>query len=93
MKNLKSIFTGFALVLISGAVLATGNLKVNILPTGKDKSMVQILNAAASNYEIELRNAQGDIVFYKQTDAPTATYIKHVSYTHLTLPTTSRVYI
>lgn len=83
MKNLKTILTGIALVFISGAVLATGNLKVNILPAGKDKSMVQILNVEESNYEIELRNERGDVVFYKQTDAPSTTYIKHYNFAML----------
>lgn len=83
MKNLKTILTGIALVFISGAVLATGNLKVNILPAGKDKSMVQILNVAESKYEIELRNESGDVVFYKQTDAPSTTYIKHYNFSML----------
>ncbi|MGM0620802.1 MAG: hypothetical protein ACQETJ_07150 [Bacteroidota bacterium] len=83
MKNLKTILTGIALIFISVAVLATGNLKVNILPAGKDKSMVQILNVEKSNYEIELRNERGDVVFYKQTDAPASTYIKHYNFAML----------
>jgi hypothetical protein len=83
MKNLKTVLTGIALVFISGAVMATGNLKVNILPAGKDKSMVQILNVAESNYEIELTNEKGDVVFYKQTKSPTSTYIKQYNFAML----------
>ena len=83
MKNFKTVLTGVALILISGAVLATGNLKVNVLPAGKDKSMVQILNVAKSQYEIELINENGDVVFYKQTDKPTTTYIKHYNFAML----------
>lgn len=83
MKNLKTILTIVALVFISGAILAIGNLKVHIVPAGEDKSMVHILNSSESKYEIELRNEQGDVVFYKKTDAPSATYAKKYNFTML----------
>lgn len=83
MKNLKSIFTGLALVLVTGAVWATGNMKVNIVPAENEKAVVQILNVAESNYEIELKNETGDLVFYKKTDAPSANYARHYDFSML----------
>lgn len=83
MKNLKSILGGAALFLISGAVLATGNMKVNVVPAGKDISVVKILNVEESNYEIELKNERGDLVFYKKTDSPSKTYAKQYDFSML----------
>jgi hypothetical protein len=82
MKNLKSILGGAVLLLVSGAVLATGNMKVNILPSN-EKTLVQVLNVAESNYEIELKNERGDLVFYKKTDSPATTYAQHYDFSLL----------
>ncbi|MBW6535183.1 MAG: hypothetical protein K0B11_09250 [Mariniphaga sp.] len=83
MKNLKSILTGLALVLLTGTVWATGNMKVNIVPAENETAVVQILNVAESNYEIELKNETGDLVFYKKTDAPSANYARHYDFSML----------
>jgi hypothetical protein len=83
MKNLKTILTGLALVLTTSAVWATGNMKVNIVPAENEKAVVQILNVAESNYEIELRNEKGDLVFYKKTDAPSTNYARHYDFSML----------
>ena len=72
-----------ALVLVTGAVWATGNMKVNIVPAENEKAVVQILNVAESNYEIELKNETGDLVFYKKTDAPSANYARHYDFSML----------
>jgi hypothetical protein len=76
MKNLKAMFTVVALVFISGAVTATGNLKVNVIPGEKNETVVRISNVNQSHYEIELENENGDIVFYKETNSPSTTYSK-----------------
>jgi hypothetical protein len=83
MKNLKLFLLGTALVLVSGAILATGNMKVNIVPVEKDRTVVQILNVTENNYEIELTNEKGDLVFYKKTDVPTASYANHYNFSML----------
>jgi hypothetical protein len=83
MKNLKSILGGAALFLISGAVLAAGNLKVNITPSGNDRAVVEISNVAESIYEIELKNERGEIVFYKRTNAPSISYSQNYNFSIL----------
>lgn len=82
MKNLKSILGGAALFLLSGTVLATGNMKVNIVPSN-EKTMIQVLNVAESNYEIELKNERGDLVFFKKTDSPATTYTRQYDFSML----------
>lgn len=74
MKNVKAVFIVAVLVFISGTVMATGNLKVNVIPGEKNETVVRISNINQSHYEIELENEYGDIVFYKETNSPSTTY-------------------
>jgi hypothetical protein len=74
MKNLKTVLGIVALVFISGAVLATGNLKVNIIPGENEEAVVHIKNATHSMYEVELKNDEGNVVFYKETKTPSKLY-------------------
>lgn len=74
MKNLKTVLGIVALVFISGAVMATGNLKVNIIPGEDEEAVVHINNATHSIYEVELKNDEGNIVFYKETKTPSKMY-------------------
>jgi hypothetical protein len=83
MKNFKSILMGVALVVISGAVLASGNLQVNIFPVSKNKTMVHVTNVEKSKYEIEVKNEKGAIVYYKRTVTPQATYAKYYNFSML----------
>jgi len=70
MKNLKTVLTIFATVFVSGAVLATGNLKVNVVPGINNKAVVHIKNATDTKYEVEIQSTDGEIVYYNQTKAP-----------------------
>jgi hypothetical protein len=83
MKNFKSILMGAALVVISGAVLASGNLQVNIVPVSKNKTMVHVTNVEKSKYEIEVKNEKGAVVYYKRTVTPQATYAKYYNFSML----------
>ena len=76
MKKFRTSLVFVALVFVSGAVLATGNLKVNIIPGESEKTVVNVTNAAQSYFEIELRNQNGELVFYKETQSPSTTYNK-----------------
>ncbi|MCY1720997.1 hypothetical protein OU798_11635 [Prolixibacteraceae bacterium Z1-6] len=70
MKKLNNVLVVVALMLFSGIAMATGNLKVFIIPGENDEAVVRISNAIASQYEIEIRNMNNDIVYYKQTSTP-----------------------
>ncbi len=83
MKNLKTILAGLALVLISGAAWATGNMKVNIVSTENNRTTVQIINVADSFYELELQNEYGDVVFYKRTKTSVTNYSKQYDFSKL----------
>jgi hypothetical protein len=76
MKKFRTSLVLVTLVFVSGVVLATGNLKVNIIPGESEKTVVNVTNAAQSYFEIELRNQNGELVFYKETQSPSTTYNK-----------------
>ncbi|MCG6188745.1 hypothetical protein [Maribellus maritimus] len=76
MRNVKTSLVFLALVLVSGAVLATGNLKVNIVPGESEKAVVNVTNASQSQFQIEVKDKNGDIVFYKETNSPSTSYKK-----------------
>lgn len=83
MKSFKSILTGAALVFISGAVLAAGNLNVSIVPAGKNKTKVYATNVEKSKFEVEVKNDKGAIVYYKRTLTPETTYAKYYNFSML----------
>lgn len=83
MKNFKSILMGAALVFISGAVLAAGNLNVSIVPAGKNKTKVYATNVEKSKFEVEVKNDKGAIVYYKRTVTPETTYAKYYNFSML----------
>ena len=76
MKNLKTVIAVMALIILSGAVYASGNLRVNIFGGETEKALVNITNASQSQYEIEIKNDVGDMVFYKMTKSPEKEYTK-----------------
>ena len=74
MKQLTKIFLIAGLLFTSAAVMASGNLKVSIVQGAADEAIVKINNAVNSLYKIEVQNANGDIVFYKETNYPSKNY-------------------
>ncbi len=59
MKRMKAIILA-AYLLYNGAVMASGNLKVN-LSTDEKNLKVNISSVVESQYEIEIINSRGDI--------------------------------
>ena len=74
MKKVKSVLLGVVLIFVTGAVMATGNLKVEICSVEKNRTVVDISNVEESIYEVELTNKNGDIVYYKKSEAPSNVY-------------------
>jgi hypothetical protein len=83
MKKVNSILMGVVLVFVTGAVMATGNLKVDIRSVEKQRTMVDISNVVESIYEVELKNMNGDIVYYKKSDVPSAGYRKYFDFSKI----------
>jgi hypothetical protein len=63
-----------AFVAFANTLMATGNLKVNILPLTSDRAMVSISNVDSAYFKIRIENEKGEIVYSKETEAESADY-------------------
>lgn len=70
MKRLNKVLLTVALALFAGAAMATGNLSVNISEGEGAEAHVRVTNAVESQFEMEIRNMNNDIVYYKQIQQP-----------------------
>lgn len=63
--------------------MASGNLSVNLTPLKNDRALIEISNAVQSTFEIEIKNMNGEVVFYKQTPTPAENYKKLYNFSEL----------
>jgi hypothetical protein len=64
----------FVFVAFANTLMASGNLKVNILPLTSETAVVAISSSAASNFQISIENENGETIYYKQTGADSKDY-------------------
>ena len=83
MKTIRTITMMFALTVIANIALATGNLRVNILPLNEDRAVVAISNNVESKFQISIEDAQGDVVYFKETEGDVADYRKVYDFSKL----------
>ncbi|MBV5315216.1 MAG: hypothetical protein JZU47_18070 [Prolixibacteraceae bacterium] len=86
MKTINSISKVtmlIAFVAFANTLMATGNLKVNILPLTAEKAVVAISNTAAANFQISIANEKGEVVYYKETDADSKDFRKVFDFSNL----------
>ena len=86
MKTINSISKVtmlIAFVAFANTLMATGNLKVNILPLTAEKAVVAISNTAVANFQISIANEKGEVVYYKETDADSKDFRKVFDFSNL----------
>ena len=83
MKTIRSFTMMVALTVIANIALATGNLKVNILPLTADRAVVNISNTAESQFEISIEDNYGALVYYNQTSGKSSEYNKVYDFSKL----------
>ena len=86
MKTIKSISKVtmlIAFVAFANTLMATGNLKVNILPLTAEKAVVAISNSAASNFQISIENRKGEVVYYKEINSDSKDFRKIFDFSNL----------
>lgn len=74
IKTISKLAMLFAFVAFANTLMASGNLKVNILPLTSEKAVVAISSTAASNFQISIENENGETIYYKQTGADSKDY-------------------
>lgn len=67
MKKIRTTGMVLVAILVTSVAMATGNLKLSITPMQSDMAMVEVTNVESSNYELEVLNESGDMLFYKKT--------------------------
>jgi hypothetical protein len=83
IKTISKLTMLFAFVAFANTLMATGNLKVNILPVTSETAVVAISNAKASNFQISIENNKGEVVYYKETDSESNDYRKIFDFSNL----------
>ena len=83
MKSISKLTMLFAFVAFANTVMASGNLKVNILPLTSEKAVVAISNNIASNFQITIENQNGETIYYKETGADSKDYRKVFDFSNL----------
>ncbi|MGD9558445.1 MAG: hypothetical protein AB7V25_15570 [Mangrovibacterium sp.] len=83
MKTISTLAMTAAIALSANVALATGNLRVDILPLNAERAVVAISNGAESTFEISIENSAGEIVYYKETEGKMADYRKVYDFSKL----------
>ncbi len=73
----------FALVASANIAMASGNLRVDILPLTSDRAVVAVSSKAESQYEISIENAYGEVIYYKETEGNVTDYRKVFDFSKL----------
>jgi len=83
MKTIRTLTMTFAILVLANVAMATGNLRVDILPLTAERAVVAISNSAESNFEISIENSAGEIVYYKETEGKVLDYRKVYDFSRL----------
>lgn len=83
IKTISKLAMLFAFVAFANTLMASGNLKVNIVPLTSETAVVAISNTAASNFQISIENEKGEIIYYKETGADSKDYRKVFDFSKL----------
>jgi len=84
IKTISKLTMLFAFVAFADTLMASGNLKVNILPLTSEKAVVAISNNTASNFQISIENENGETIYYKETTAESKDFRKVFDFSNLT---------
>ncbi|HPF52467.1 MAG TPA: hypothetical protein PK335_12870 [Draconibacterium sp.] len=64
MKKLRISLLLFLVVLATSNTKAMGTVKVNTVPGQEDKLMVDVLEAPATTFQVEVKDNNGEIIYY-----------------------------
>ncbi len=80
---MKTILAVVIAGLIGSSAMASGNLRVNIAEGSKNLAEVEIFNVKMSTFEIDVKDAYGETIFYKETQTPATTYKRNYDFSRL----------
>lgn len=74
MKKLRMSLMLFLGVLASGSTMATGVLRVNVIPGEKEKALINVLDAPNNQLKVEVKDNNGEIVYIDSKRSPSYDY-------------------
>lgn len=83
MKKLGTFFLLVAAVLFSVTTNATGLLTVNVIPGTNARALVSVENSNNSRMSVEVKNADGDMVYYRSVKPSGETFRKMYDFSNL----------
>lgn len=83
MKTLKLTLMIVVAVFAAKMVSASGNLKVKISGMEEDKSFLHVSDVDLKQFEIILKDNDGNIVYYKRTKLPSTSYVSAYNFSQL----------
>ena len=83
IKTISKLTMLFAFVAFANTLMASGNLKVNIVPLTSEKAVVAISNNTVSNFQISIENSNDEIIYYKETAADSKDFRKVFDFSNL----------
>lgn len=83
MKQLNKVLLTGLLALMAGGVIASGNLKVNILERNVGEAVVEVSNIIESQFEMEVRNENDNIIYYKKIQEPSKRLVNTYDFSKL----------
>ncbi len=75
MKTIKLVLTLTAAAII-GVAAAVEKPKMNVVPLTAERAVVSVSAGDAANFELSIKTASGDVVYYKQSEKPLTDYRK-----------------
>jgi hypothetical protein len=83
MKSISKVTMLLAFVAFANTLMATGNIKIDILPLTSEKAVVSISNSDDSNFQIVIENSNGEKVYYNSIGASNEDYRKVFDFSDL----------
>jgi len=83
MKNLKIGLMLFLVVLASGITMAKGVLKVEVIPGENEKTLVDVLLAPDSKFEVILTDSKGNVVYNESEESDSFDYKRAFDFSNL----------
>jgi len=83
IETMKTVLLAIFTTLTATAVLASGNLTVNLASNAADLAVVEISNTSVSDFEIEISDEYGDRIYHMETTAPLSDFKKRYNLSNL----------
>ena len=83
MKTMKTTMIAAAILFMANFTYASGNVRTNMAPSTNESAYVEITNATYTQFEIDVKDQFGDVIFSKKTTEPVNNYKRKYDFSAL----------